>query len=221
MMNPSETVKRNGKQVANTRHVVGKPVIVHRMKYYGDPERLRWAMDFQERKRKLKVPDVDIYGLTVREMCKRFGIAESTAAKEMGGLRAYRQAKFLAELETNTGRLYDDLQRIAQKAEADKQYQAAVAAHREIAKITGAYAPLRVDADITVHQGPSVQDQLRAVLGVLSKEGRAGLELALAEIERAKAEGRLQLPSGDGDEAPDQPADDVEDAELVNESENK
>jgi hypothetical protein len=191
-----------------------KPVVVHRLKYYGNPERLKWAMEFEERKRRLKVPCTDIHSLTVAALQRQFGIAEHTAQRDLAGLRAYRQAVFAQELVTSTSRLYNDLRRIAQKAEAEKQYQAAVAAHREIARITGAYAALQVQVEHTVTHGPDVQQQLRAIMGALTPEQRAAGEVFLAGIEQAKQEGRLQLPSGDedDDEAPDDAA---EDAEIV------
>lgn len=219
----SPTVQRNGKQVKNPHHTGLTPIVVHRLKFYGDADRLRFAMEFQEKERKVKQPKPDVYGRTIKAMCDKFGIAESTAHKDMGGLRAYRQAKFHADLPTIAGRLYEDLQRLSAKAEAGKEWTAAVMAQREIAKLTGAYAPVKLDVDVqhTVHEGPTVQQQLRAMLVVLSPEARAGLELALSEMERAKSEGRFQLTAGDDDECDEPPADDgdssdedVEDAEL-------
>lgn len=211
---PLPTNHRRGKQVPNSSHTGIAPVVVHRLKFYGDADRLRFAMEFQEKQRRLKVPKVDVYGLTVAAMCKKFGIAESTAHKDMGGLRAYRQAKFHAELPTIASRTYENLQRLSQKAEADKQYLAAISAEREIAKLTGIYAPIKLEVQHSV--GESLQVQLAKMSEVLSKEQRAQLEGILATWEIAEREGRLQLASGDEDEpAPGEIGEDVEDGEVV------
>lgn len=168
--------------------------------HYGNPEHIRFAMKFQEKDRKLKNPQANRHARTVAAVMKQFGVSDSAARQAIAGLIAYRMACFTAELPGATAELVDDFRRIAQKAELEKDYGNAISARREIGKIVGIYAPLLVE--VKAHSKPqtSLQDQLRAVIDVLSPQARAGLELALGELETARLEGRLKLTSGEDEE---------------------
>lgn len=209
--------QRNGKQVPNPHHLATKPVVVHRLKFYGDPDRLRWIMKWTEKERRLKNPAPDSHGRAVQAICKQFGVSEASANKDLAGLRAYRHAQFAAELPTYASMAYQTLRRIGDKAEAAGDYAAAVSAQDKLLKLTGAYAPMKVDIEHTVNDGPTIQQQLAAMLGVLDHRDQVDLERILAKFEQAKQDGRLQLPSGDDEDDEQEPeeVDDADDAEVV------
>jgi hypothetical protein len=189
---------------------------VYGLRHYGNPVHIRFAMKFQDQDRKKKNPQADLYGRTVSAIVAKFNCSESLAKKSIMGWYAYRMACFANEVPTIAGKLVEDLERIAAKAEAAKDFSASVSALKEVAKIAGIYAPLKVEVEH--HAGPSAESQLRAMLAVMDERDKADMERILGNLERAKTEGRLQLPSGDDDEPPPMAEpDEIEDAEVIEE----
>lgn len=215
-MKPAPMITLNGKPSPNPRY---NPLTqipkVYGLAHYGNVEHIRFAMKFQEQDRKLKNPQANRYGRTVDAICKQFNCGPDSARNAVAALVAYRMACFTAELPGATAELVDDFRRIAQKAELEKDYSNAISARREIGKIVGIYAPLLVE--VKAHSKPqtSLQDQLRAVIDVLSPQARAGLELALGELETARLEGRLKLASGDDEESAEGAVMDAEASETA------
>lgn len=189
---------------------------VYGLRHYGNPDHIRFAIKFQAKQRKAKEPIADLYGRTASAIAKQFGCSESLAKKSIQGWYAYRMACFANEVPTIAGKLVEDLERVAAKAEAAKDFSASVSALKEVAKIAGIYAPLKVEVEH--HAGPSAESQLRAMLAVMDERDKADMERILGNLEKAKTEGRLQLPSGYEDEPPTRAEpDEIEDAEVIEE----
>ncbi len=116
--------------------------------------------------------------------------SHDAAEDAIRGGRRYNADTFASELTVRVAEISDQLQRIADDNQQNEP-ATAVAALRELGKLNGLYAAKQVRVEHA--EAPTVQTQLRAVLDVLSPQARAGLELALGEIEAAKANGRLAL----------------------------
>lgn len=156
-------------------------------------------------------------GRTVKLLIERFEISRATAERDIATARrliaetAERQRPQIRAMETaRLERVADAAEQLADKATATGEYAAAaasmrsvIAASREIGRLNGAYAPDQIVMQSTTMELPL---QIDAILDVLSDAGRAALDVVMAEIEAAKADGRLklQLDDGDGDgETPD------------------
>ena len=158
------------------------------------------------------------YSVARKAITERWGVSETTAERDL------RAAKQLIALELDAievratetrrnERIADKAETLAEKAAAVNDWaaaatlqRAAIAASREVSRLTGAYAPKQVEV---THTGTvEIALKLDAILDVLDEAGRAALHVVLAQIEDAKASGRLALPA---------PEEEVEDAEIVGE----
>lgn len=213
--NPQPLITHHGKLVPNPAAgatiIAGKPT-VKPLYYYGNVEHIRYVLKFTTRDRRGRNPQPNRYSRTVDAVVKTFGCSESSAKAAIAGLAAYRSDVFAVEAPAELVELVEDFRRIAAKAEAASDWTAAIAARREVGKLLGCYAPVKVD--VTHSQAAPVQTTLRQVMEALPPEKARQLEGVLEEWERAKADGRLVLEAGD-----DAPASnsDATDAEIVGE----
>ncbi len=89
------------------------------------------------------------------------------------------------------------LQRVAAKAETDKQYSAVASLSREVAKINGLHAPKKIE----VSQKVTVSMRITSLVGVLDARGIAALEIVQEQIEAARQRGVLPVATeGDRDD---------------------
>lgn len=199
---PQLTITRHGKPVPNpaagaSAHA-GKPTIKP-LQWYGNVEHIRFVLDFYTKERRKKVQVPNRYARTVDALMQAFAIGEAAAKNAIAALAAYRADVFQVNAPAEVAELADDFRRIADKAEAAKDWHAAIAARRELGKLVGAYSPVKVD--ITHHEAPTpVADQLGEVFAALSPESQGKLEHVLGEIEQArqaKEAARLQLVGGE------------------------
>lgn len=145
------------------------------------------------------------YSRVRTQLMKLYGCSHPTAERAIAEGKVIFLERWRADLPEKRDRLALQLQAIADAHQAE-QPQAAIAALREIGRLHGLYAPIKVG----VTHGAEPALQLDAILGVLDSAGHAALQVVLAQIEAAKTQGRLALPPG-----PDGARDDIEDAELV------
>lgn len=157
---------------------------------------------------------------TARRIVKRFGIHIATARADV------RAAKQLIALELDAievraaealrnERIADQAERMAKKAARAGEFSAAaalqksaIAASMQIARLTGAYAPTKVEIQ---HSGSvEVDIKIDAALSVLDEADLAALRIINAKVLAAMEDGRIAAPADDEDE-------DVEDAEIVDE----
>lgn len=142
-----------------------------------------------------------------------FNCSRDAARRAMQRAKIWLAERFNEELPTRRAEVCRQLQRIAD-AQEEQDPRAAIAALAEQARIIGLHAPMKLE--VSQGQGPPTAQefaqQLDAILGALNDEERAAVRVVLAGIERAKAEGRLALPAGKGDQAEDE---NIEDAEIV------
>lgn len=192
------------------------------MKWYGNVDHIAFVIKFQERDRKARHPQPNRYGRTVAAVVREFGCAEGSAKAAIAGLAAYRMDVLATTQPAETAALLEDFRRLAEKAEQSGDLKEARQNRREIGKICGSYAPIKVEVSPGLAlPATNIQHQLQAMYAVLDERDRADLERILGNVERAKLEGRLQLPSGDDDEpAPPDDEDDepVADAVIVGEA---
>lgn len=151
-------------------------------------------------------------GRTVKLLIERFEISRATAERDIATAKrliaetAERQRPQIRAIETaRLERVAEAAEQLADKARATGDYAAAaaamrsaIAASREIGRLNGAHLPEQVVMASTTE----VPVQLDAILAVLSEAGLTALEVVNAEIEAAKADGRLKLELDDGGEAP-------------------
>lgn len=154
---------------------------------------------------------------TIRIIVAKFGIHRATAWKDLTKAKALIALELdaigtrAAEARRNE-RIADKAEELAAKAATDGDFigaatlhRAAVAASREIARLTGAHAPTKLEV---THTGTvEVDVRIDAVLSVLDEADLAALRVISEKIEAAKADGRIAAPAAD-DEI-------IEDAELV------
>jgi hypothetical protein len=163
------------------------------LRYYGNPEHIQFAVDFDRRDRARRRPQAGRYGRTVEAIVKQFRCSESHAKRAIAAIRAYRMDVLADQLPGMVADLVEQWQEIADDAREAGEFTPAVAALREIGKVAGVYAPVKVEHEHDA--GPTLQMQLAALIDVLSPAGQAALELVLTEFEAAKAAGRLLLPA--------------------------
>jgi len=142
------------------------------------------------------------YSRVRKAIMERTICSHDEAERAIARGKIYMAEKFIAELPTKRAEACRQLQRIADDNE-QSQPLAAVAALREQSRILGLHAPKKIE----LSQADRETLDLRAVIECLDETGRAALDVVLAQIEAAKAAGRLALPP------PDAPVD----AELVDE----
>jgi hypothetical protein len=198
---PRPTKRGNkGKEIPNPKYAGPYADVpsAYGIRHNGNPEHVAFAIDFQAKDRAAKNPYGGLYTRTVEALVKEFHCSVSTAFKALAALRVIRVAVMVDKIPGYAADLIEQWQEIADEAQQAKDFGPAVAALREVAKVTGVYAPKKIEVEHTA--GPTVQTQLRSILDVLSPQGRAGLELALAELEQARLSGRLVLapPADDG-----------------------
>lgn len=174
-----------------------------------NPGRVKFAVDSLRRFSPSK---------TAKRIAKRFEVHEDTAWRDIAEARkllaatAEKERPQIRAMETlRLQRIAEEAMRLAKKAEeggemvaATASHKSAIAASREIGRLNGAYAPDKVE--VTHGASPELAMQLDAILTVLDEAGKAAFRVVQEQIERAKSEGRLALPA---------PAEDVQDAEIV------
>lgn len=139
-------------------------------------------------------PALGRYTRVIDEIMKKFGCSMSTAKRNYRDAELIRAHDAEQRRPTLQARALEQLHRIADREE-ERQPLAAVAALREIARIAGLHAPKELKV---THSGSvEVDHNLDAIIDVLDEIGRAAMRTVLAQIEAAKACGRLALPSGD------------------------
>lgn len=121
----------------------------------------------------------------VADLMTQFGIARTAACSDIRAAREQLMADAAAERPAIRAMATLQFKEIANLARQARQYTAAVAAWREIARLHGAYEPDK----ITIV--PSDALELGAIIGVLSPSGKAALDVLLEDIERARAAGQL------------------------------
>jgi hypothetical protein len=107
-------------------------------------------------------------------------------------------------LPTITADLIDQLHEVADRAMfrgKPGDYGAAVAALREIGKIAGVYAPIKVEVEHTGHI--EVALEIDATLSVLNEEDHAALRKIAEKIETARIAGLLPALVEDDEEIED------------------
>lgn len=139
-------------------------------------------------------------------LMKVHGCSKPSAERAIAEGKVIFLERWRADLPEKRDRLALQLQAIADAHQAERPH-AAIAALREIGRLHGLYAPIKI-ADA---RGTEAALQLDAILGILDDDGRAALEVLQAQIDRAKSEGRLALPPPAGGAT--EPA--IEDAEIV------
>ncbi len=165
------------------------------------------------------------YSATREAIIKRWGIHKATAEKD---IRAAKQliALELDSLEVRAAearrneRIADRAEELAAKATARAEAEgssaadwgavaalqrSAIAASREVSRLTGAYTPTRVSVTHSQAGPPELALKLDAILGILDAAGIAALHVVLEQIEAARADGRLAAPAEE----------EIEDAEYV------
>jgi hypothetical protein len=215
---PKPTVKNRAGQVVPNR-AAGGGELAHAprargLRYYGNPEHIRYALDLDVQERKASMSQAGRYSRTVEALMSRFGCSASHAKRAIAAMRAYRMDALADKLPGIAADLVEQWQEIADKAQAAGEYTPAVAALREIGKVAGVYAPKEVKVTHVAAEGLSFQ--LDAILGILSEErGRPALRIVLEEIEAAKADGRLALPAPEDETGETEETEEIEDAEVV------
>ncbi len=158
------------------------------------------------------------YKEAVKAIVERWGIHPATAKGDLAAAKRLIALE-LDGLEVRAAEVARN-ERIANKAEdlADRAaavavsgtaadygavaalHRTAIAASREVSRLTGAYAPKQIEVK---HSGTvEVALQIDAVLAILDERGRAAFRLIQEQIEAARADGRLALAAPE-DEEPD------------------
>ena len=149
-------------------------------------------------------------GRTVKLLIERFEISRATAERDIATAKrliaetAERQRPQIRAMETvRLERVADAAEQLVDKALATRDYVAAaaamrsvIAASREIGRLNGAYAPDKVE--VTHGAEPALALQIDAILAILDDAGRAALDIVMAQIAAAEADGRLKPELDDG-----------------------
>lgn len=193
---PKQIVKnRQGKLEVNRHAVAGRGI-----RQYGNPELIEHALRFWLEDVEEGTPFRGRYNRVRERIVTSLGASHDAAEDAIRGARSYTADKFAEELPVRVAEISDQLQRIADNAEAVEP-AAAVAALRELGKLNGLYAPKKIE--VSPEAAPL---DLAVLVAVLDAEGRAALDVVIGQYEAARAAGKLQLPEGD-----------VLEAELVDE----
>ena len=181
-----------------------------------DPARVVFAADQLRTK---------TYSLARRAIMAQWGVSRATAERDIAAAKQLIALE-LDGMEVRAGetrrneRIADRAERLAAKAAKVQDWTAAaalqrsaIAASREVSRLTGAYAPKEIK--LSTGQAPELPLQLDAILGILDEEGRAAFRIVQQQIEAAKADGRLQLPAPADAEPEADAAPAAEDAEFV------
>lgn len=163
---------------------------VYGLSKYGNPDVLRFIADYQDKDAKAGNRLALRYTRTLEATLTKFKCSESYAAAQIRALRAYRMDCLADELPGMTVEAVDELRRIAAKAEKAGFYFAAIRAIVERMRLIGAY---RGEQGQPEPVGPTLKDQLGAVMGVLPPPMRRHLEEILLTVEQAATDGRLKL----------------------------
>jgi len=165
------------------------------------------------------------YSVARTAIMNHFKVHKATAERDI------RAAKQLIALELDAfeiraaetrrnERIADKAEELAGKAAALGEYaeaatlqRTAIAASREVSRLTGAYAPKQVQVTHTGRVEVAVALKVDAILAILDEAGLAAMRVVQEQIEAAKASGRLALPEPEEDE------EEVEDAEIVDSGE--
>jgi len=156
----------------------------------------------------------------VQQICSKFDLGEREAwrviadARKLIATEADKERPQIRAMETlRLLRIAEAAEAMARKAHRQGEFIAAAASHRtaiaasrEIGRLNGAYAPDKVEVTHGVEL--DVVCQIDACLAVLDEAGLAAFRVVAEQLERARADGRLQLPE-------DETEDETEDAEIV------
>ena len=180
-----------------------------------DPARVVFAADQLRTK---------TYSYARKAIMAQWGVSRATAerdiaaAKQLIALELDGMEVRAAETRRNE-RIADRAERLAAKAAKVQDWTAAaalqrsaIAASREVSRLTAAYAPKEIK--LSTGQAPELPLQLDAILGILDEEGRAAFRIVQQQIEAAKADGRLRLPEP-ADHEPEEDSASAEDADFV------
>ncbi len=164
------------------------------------------------------------FAATRDAICAKFGVQRTAATRDIAAARKLIAAEMdvttirVTEVLRNE-RLADHSEALAHKAAHEGDYagastlrRTAILASREITRLTGAAAPVRIQ--ISNGLPPELPLQIDQALAELDDRDRADLDRITAKLEAARAAGRM-LPEPAEDESD---GDDVEDAEIVGET---
>jgi hypothetical protein len=154
-------------------------------------------------------PALGRYTRVLKKLMLHFTCSKSTAERGIRDAELVRAADAEERRPQLRHRVTEQLHQIADREE-ERQPIAAVAALREIARISGLHAPQKLEVTHTT-DGPLFD--LRAVIGILDEAGLAAWDVLLEQIDRAERAGRL-LPMGRETDGA------VIDAEIVEPGEN-
>jgi hypothetical protein len=191
-----------GRRAAGGQHVAG--LRARGMKAYGTVEHIEYAIDFEREDRESGTQSTLRYNRTYKAIMKRFRCSESAAKRAIAAARAWRMDLMADRLPTITADLIDQLHEVADRAMfrgKPGDYGAAVAALREIGKIAGVYAPIKVEVEHTGHI--EVALEIDATLSVLNEEDHAALRKIAEKIETARIAGLLPALVEDDEEIED------------------
>jgi hypothetical protein len=140
------------------------------------------------------------WGEIVDAIKARFEVDRATAARDILAAKRLLAAE-LGDRVMEQAQEALRMERVAEKAEAEGEYHAAVAASREKSRLLGLHAPKQLE--VTHTDRLEIALEIDATLSVLDEADHEALRRIAEKIEAARAAGRL--PSGE----------DVQDAEIV------
>lgn len=120
------------------------------------------------------------YSQVKTALIEQFAVAKSTAEQDIQDAQKLIAAELESERPYMLARLVNGLQRVIEGAEADRDWSAAVAANRQIAKLYGLEAPIAVN----VAQVSPEQQAMLSALMMTPHERRQRIEELRAEDER-------------------------------------
>jgi len=170
-----------------SRRMTANPRQAFGMREFGNPERMQFAIDCYVKDCRGGGSEIMRSARVRHAVRERFHCSISCAERTWISVRNFLAAQFMRELPAIKVGLIERFTRIAAAAEAEHDYSAATAALREYGRLVGAYAPQQVEISAGVTAGP----QLREMVAVLDERDRSDLERILANVEAAKAAGRL------------------------------
>ena len=132
---------------------------------------------------------------------KRWNIGERIAYRDLATAWHRIRDRISAERDIDAAKIRVWWERLASKAEKSGDMKAAVSGLANLTKMLGLYAPTKAQLEVTGSVKVGVQLDVRAVIGVVDADGLAALEVVMAQLERARAEGMLPEPAA----APEEP----------------
>lgn len=137
-----------------------------------------------------KVSVEQSYTLARAAIMRKYRVSKATAERDLAEAKPFVLDDAASAAPLARIRLTARLERNAAKAEAAEEFSAVAALSREEAKINGLYAPKKFEVSRTL----TVSMRITTLVGVLDAEGMAALSIVQAQIEAARAAGRLPAP---------------------------